>query len=408
MQPTIITQVSRDAKDAPRQAAKTAQKEKSSSKLVNVFKAACKCFTADGWLSNTISRSLSFLPDQKANKKGRKTLVLDLDETLVHSTFETTPGADLIVNIVVEEVPMEVHVMKRPGVEIFLRRMSEIYEVIIFTASLPEYAKPLMKALDPEQRVDYQLYREHCTPHNSVLVKDLSRLGRSMKDVIIIDNSEIAFMFQPENAFHIENFFDDKSDRELNNLTEFMELMSKVRDVRSVREMYEKYKKCEEFTFENMRGETEIFMKKKDSNHLKINVSHADHSFRNKSASLEGLTPVEMIQQNKIAKSNSVLYDRPADMPYGEFAKSITDRDSGSPNHRNTAYNAGENGRSSPRIMLPMNRFKNVPIRPDDFYSAYTVDDSPMKSAGKGNHTPVSAGLSEIPSPCPLLTPTRV
>lgn len=407
MKPTIITQVSKDAKDAPRQSAK-AGKEKSSSKLANMFRAACKCFTADGWLSNTISRSLSFLPDQKAHKRGRKTLVLDLDETLVHSTFETTPGADLVVNIVVEEVPMEVHVMKRPGVENFLRRMSEIYEVIIFTASLPEYAKPLMRALDPEQKVDYQLYREHCTPHNNVLVKDLSRLGRSMKDVIIVDNSEIAFMFQPDNAFHIENFFDDKSDRELDNLTEFLELMSKVRDVRSVREWYEKYKGCEEFTFENIHGETEIFIKKKNNNHLKVNLSHQDHSsFRNKSASLEGLTPVQMIQQNKLARSSSVFYDKPiVECPYGEFPKSITDRDSVSPNHRRSSEKEKERG--SPKLMIPVNRFKGSSVKPDDFCSAYTIDESPLKSAGKGNTTPVSAGLSELPSPYPLLSPTRV
>jgi len=409
MNPTIITQVSRDAKDAPRQSVK-AQKEKSTSKLMNVFKAACKCFSADGWLSNTISRSLSFLPDQKANKKGRKTLVLDLDETLVHSTFETTPGADLVVNIVVEDVPMEVHVMKRPGVENFIRRMSELYEVIIFTASLPEYAKPLMKALDPEGKVDYQLYREHCTPHNNVLVKDLSRLGRSMKDVIIVDNSEIAFMFQPDSAFHIENFFDDKSDRELDSLTNFLELMSKVRDVRSVREWYEKYKNCEEFTYENMGGETELFTKKKEkvNNHLKVNLSHHDHSsFRNKSASFEGLTPVQMIQQNKIARSSSVFYDRPEQAVYGEFQKCVTDRDSGSPvSHPNHRHNADNECGKSPKLMISVNRFKNMkPIRPDDFYTSNTVDESPMK---KGGNSPVSAGLSDLPSPYPLLTPTRV
>jgi RNA polymerase II subunit A small phosphatase-like protein len=78
-------------------------------------------------------------------------------------------------------------VIKRPGVEKFLERMSRCYELVLFTASLMEYANPLMKIIDPQGHVEFQLYRESCTLLKNAMVKDLSRLGRNMKDVIIVD-----------------------------------------------------------------------------------------------------------------------------------------------------------------------------------------------------------------------------
>jgi RNA polymerase II subunit A small phosphatase-like protein len=71
-------------------------------------------------------------------------LVLDLDETLVHSSFKEVPVFDFILpvffelmsKVKVENSTTEVYVSKRPGVEEFLKKMSELYEVIIFTASL--------------------------------------------------------------------------------------------------------------------------------------------------------------------------------------------------------------------------------------------------------------------------------
>jgi len=67
--------------------------------------------------------------------------------------------------------------------------------MVIFTASLSKYAEPLMEQLDPTQMCSYKLFREHCTYYNNQYVKDLTRLGRSMKDVIIVDNSPAAYLF---------------------------------------------------------------------------------------------------------------------------------------------------------------------------------------------------------------------
>ncbi len=69
----------------------------------------------------------------------------------------------------------------------FLERMAKIYELVIFTASLSPYANPLIDQLDTRRMVTYRLFREHCTLVNGMFVKDMKKLGRDLKDVIILD-----------------------------------------------------------------------------------------------------------------------------------------------------------------------------------------------------------------------------
>lgn len=73
--------------------------------------------------------------------------------------------------------------------------MSLFFELVIFTASLSKYASPLMKKLDPSGYCTAHLFWEHCTFYNGVFVKDMSWLGRELKDVIILDNSPISYLF---------------------------------------------------------------------------------------------------------------------------------------------------------------------------------------------------------------------
>ena len=78
-----------------------------------------------------------FLGEQSDTNQGRKTLVLDLDETLVHSTFQPTDDCSYVIPVEIEGDFYNVYVYLRPGTTEFLRRMSEIYEVVVYTASLP-------------------------------------------------------------------------------------------------------------------------------------------------------------------------------------------------------------------------------------------------------------------------------
>jgi RNA polymerase II subunit A small phosphatase-like protein len=149
------------------------------------------------------------LGPQRRNDIGKKTLVLDLDETLVHSSFKPIENPDIVLPVEIEGSICNIFILVRPGVSQFLKKMHKHYELVIFTASLSKYADPLVDILDPEKMCSYKLFREHCTFHNNAFVKDLTRLGRGMKDVIILDNSPIAYMFQPENAMPILSWYDN-------------------------------------------------------------------------------------------------------------------------------------------------------------------------------------------------------
>ena len=90
-------------------------------------------------------------------------MVLDLDETLVHSSFKPPKKADIILPVDIEGRTCKVFVLVRPGCLEFLNEMAKYYEVVIFTASLSKYADPLMDILDKEGVAPQRLFREHCT-----------------------------------------------------------------------------------------------------------------------------------------------------------------------------------------------------------------------------------------------------
>ncbi len=134
--------------------------------------------------------------------------------------------------MVIEGETFYVYVLKRPGVDEFLEEMSKFYEVVIYTASLSIYADPLLDEIDPNNYANYRLFREHCTFYNNAFVKDLSQLGRDLKDVLIVDNSPASYALQPENAMPILTWIDDPNDNKLFQLAPILELLSKVYDVR--------------------------------------------------------------------------------------------------------------------------------------------------------------------------------
>ena len=133
------------------------------------------------------------LPPQAEDKVGKKTLVLDLDETLIHSSFTPIPNPDLQVSVLIDKKDVLVYVQKRPGVDEFLEQAAVLYELVTFTASMKSYADPLLDQLDPLHYISHRLFREHCVYYNGEYVKDLSRLGREMSNIVILDVS-----------FHIE------------------------------------------------------------------------------------------------------------------------------------------------------------------------------------------------------------
>ncbi|KAK7985388.1 hypothetical protein PG988_003010 [Apiospora saccharicola] len=173
------------------------------------------------------------LPPIEPHMKGRKCLVLDLDETLVHSSFKILHQADFTIPVEIEGNYHNVYVIKRPGVDQFMKRVGELYEVVVFTASVSKYGDPLLDQLDIHNVVHHRLFRESCYNHQGNYVKDLSQVGRDLKDTIIIDNSPTSYIFHPQHAVPISSWFSDAHDNELLDLIPVLEDLagSNVQDV---------------------------------------------------------------------------------------------------------------------------------------------------------------------------------
>ncbi|KAK9132253.1 hypothetical protein Scep_011781 [Stephania cephalantha] len=128
---------------------------------------------------------------------------------------------------------MHFYVIKRPGVDEFLKSLSDKFEIVVFTAGLREYASLVLDQLDPGNVISYRLYRDSCTEQSGRFVKDLGDLGRDLKNVVLVDDNPNAYSLQPENALPVAPFFSDVGDGELKKVMRFFdEFVDGFEDVR--------------------------------------------------------------------------------------------------------------------------------------------------------------------------------
>jgi len=150
------------------------------------------------------------LAEPISGRPAQKTLILDLDETLIHSmakggrmstghmvevklnTFLSPSG----VPVQGPQHPILYYVHKRPHCDDFLRRVCKWYNLVIFTASVQEYADPVIDWLEQERKFfSGRLYRQHCTFRHGAFIKDLSSVEPDLSKVMILDNSPLSYMF---------------------------------------------------------------------------------------------------------------------------------------------------------------------------------------------------------------------
>ena len=142
------------------------------------------------------------------------TLVLDLDETLIH--FKPNPNNEESGTIKI-----------RPYLYQFLDNVKKYYELVIFTAATQEYADPIINALESNKKYfDYRLYRIHTIIIDNDFVKDLSKLGRDLSKTLIVDNMEQNYKLQKNNGITIRPFWG--KDNEDSALIDLLDILIKI------------------------------------------------------------------------------------------------------------------------------------------------------------------------------------
>ncbi|XP_061074676.1 carboxy-terminal domain RNA polymerase II polypeptide A small phosphatase 2-like isoform X2 [Conger conger] len=248
MESSIITQVQREDSPLPSKTGQVIKSSPQKPRSRTIFKALFCCLRAqdapqtpppaqDTLLqpedNGTVAKipGTCLLPEVTPQDQGKVCVVIDLDETLVHSSFKPISNADFIVPVEIEGTTHQVYVLKRPHVDEFLQRMGEMFECILFTASLAKYADPVTDLLDRGGVFRARLFRESCVFHQGCYVKDLSRLGRELHRTLILDNSPASYIFHPENAVPVVSWFDDLEDTELLTLLPVFEELSEAENV---------------------------------------------------------------------------------------------------------------------------------------------------------------------------------
>lgn len=177
--------------------------------------------------------------------EGKMTVVLDMDETLVHSEFlngedyhyrqeedtrhtANNNGPDFFL-----DVCDGVAVHTRPWLTNFLEHLAKHFEVGIFTAAEEVYAGPVLDTIDPNGLIAFRLYRDSTVEFQGTqFVKDLSRLGRDLRRTVLVDNNLQATLASPDNSLMIEDYYGDNSDMELKRILSLLHRLNGLDDIR--------------------------------------------------------------------------------------------------------------------------------------------------------------------------------
>ncbi|KAF4637016.1 hypothetical protein G7Y89_g1071 [Cudoniella acicularis] len=166
------------------------------------------------------------LPDPDPIFERPYTLVLSLEDLLIHSEWSREHGWRMA---------------KRPGVDYFIRYLSQYYELVIFTSQPWAVAEPILRKLDPYHIVTWPLFREATLYENGEYIKDLSYLNRDLSKVIVIDTKASHTQKQPENAIILKPWEGEVGDKDLIGLIPFLEYIHTMAysDVRKALKSFE-------------------------------------------------------------------------------------------------------------------------------------------------------------------------
>ena len=179
---------------------------------------------------------------------GKKVVLLDLDETLIHGDFQEEYLNDIdhpydkIIKFTSldEQEEVSVGIFIRNGVQKFLEEISKIFDIGIFTASSKDYADAVINYLEPNNEfIKFRLYRNSCIKVNNISIKDLRIIGVDLKNIVLIDNNMYSFANQLGNGILINSFYYDKNDYDLFSVMSYLlTYIAPTDDVRKINEMF--------------------------------------------------------------------------------------------------------------------------------------------------------------------------
>ena len=187
-----------------------------------------------------------------------KSLVLDLDETLIFTSFQPLINSDICLEIdlsieeqnnskaknnkiyslrKVPKISKTIYLSKRPYLELFLSELYPFYEICVFSASSEKYASPIIDIIDTKKVITKKFFREDCLHLNNSetfsYIKDLEIIDKNYNDIVIIDDNVSSFVLQKENGIPIKSWRGDKEDIELLKLIPILKNLSGFYDVRT-------------------------------------------------------------------------------------------------------------------------------------------------------------------------------
>jgi Dullard-like phosphatase family protein len=146
-------------------------------------------------------------------------LILDLDETLIHSDLECKFVAhDIYIETDSGIIPVNI----RPNLFEFLDFCVDHFDLVIYTASCSDYADPILDYLEKDKKYfKRRFYREHCILYRNLYLKDLSIFNKPLTQTLIVDNCIFSFAYYLSNGVLITSFYNDAEDLDLLSLVEF-------------------------------------------------------------------------------------------------------------------------------------------------------------------------------------------
>ncbi len=146
-------------------------------------------------------------------KKQKLKIFLDLDNTLIYSTFYKLPNINTILTY-----DKKYHIYKRPYLDTFLSTLSSFADIFVYTSSTQDYADKILKVIDKKGIIKKKYYRQNCINYQNRYFKDILKLNPSFSnsdDLIIIDDNPSIYLNMKENIIPIKFWAGEQNDDSL-------------------------------------------------------------------------------------------------------------------------------------------------------------------------------------------------